>query len=375
MALPDFPKLISSSSPTHRHGLLLDRSYPDRDGSILSLNHEEVDFEAALAEAEAEAAAAEAAAEAAARAAAAAAAAAREKRAKARLAAAEAANSKALQIAANSKSPAMSAAPTPTLPPAPAAPATPPQPPAPAAPATPPPRAATSDAPQAPVRVPALPGGWVMEAQRVSVCRLEELAEAHDATQCGSEEWVAAKHAPLFAQDSALMFGHYDAKLRCDGLVAEIQLTPTPDRSSSRRSTSTSSPASPSSPPPTPGWADDVDDDWAATSASPLGGEWSRVLRVSVSWRRYELVLLTQRDASGCELALTRPRRVRLRVLSRAELWDWVQRFPPTLVDPAACAALAKTEPDASKAQRLRLAAAYVSSRPPALDSVRPCFA
>ena len=324
------------------------------------MNHEEVDFEAALAEAEAEAAAAEAAAEAAARAAAAAAAAAREKRAKARLAAAEAANSKALQIAANSKSPAMS---TPTLPPAPAA------------PATPPPRAATSDAPQAPVRVPALPGGWVMEAQRVSVCRLEELAEAHDATQCWSEEWVAAKHAPLFAQDSALMFGHYDAKLRCDGLVAEIQLTPTPDRSSSRRSTSTSSPASPSSPPPTPGWADDVDDDWAATSASPLGGEWSRVLRVSVSWRRYELVLLTQRDASGCELALTRPRRVRLRVLSRAELWDWVQRFPPTLVDPAACAALAKTEPDASKAQRLRLAAAYVSSRPPALDSVRPCFA
>ena len=59
MALPDFPELISSSSPTHRHGLLLDRSYPDRDGSILSLNHEEVDFEAALAEAEAEAAAAE----------------------------------------------------------------------------------------------------------------------------------------------------------------------------------------------------------------------------------------------------------------------------------------------------------------------------
>jgi len=116
---------------------------------------------------------------------------------------------------------------------------------------------------------------------------------------------LVAKQTHVFQKDGPFAFSDRALQLRVDGGIAELRYSP---RAKSAATVSQH-----------------------VQSLEDERCQWCRVLSVSVNKARYEMAVVVQRPDNN-----QATRQVLFRVLTRIELWDWLNRFPVDLVDPAA---------------------------------------
>jgi len=108
---------------------------------------------------------------------------------------------------------------------------------------------------------------------------------------------LVAKQTHVFQKDGPFAFSDRALQLRVDGGIAELRYSP---RAKSAATVSQH-----------------------VQSLEDERCQWCRVLSVSVNKARYEMTVVVQRPDNN-----QATRQVLFRVLTRIELWDWLNRFP-----------------------------------------------